>query len=66
MLELGHLKDLAAAHHVLPEPLEKVLRLQEFLESVDRHPFLSGRLALKGGSAINLFFGPPKRLSVAG
>lgn len=38
MLELGHLKDLAAAHHVLPEPLEKVLRLQECWEPDTTRP----------------------------
>lgn len=38
MLELGHLKDLEAAHHVLPEPLEKVLRLQECWEPDTTRP----------------------------
>ena len=64
MLEFGHVKELAVRHQVQPESLEKVLRLQEFLERVNKHPFLSARLALKGGTALNLFFGPPKRLSV--
>jgi predicted nucleotidyltransferase component of viral defense system len=31
---------------------------------VARHPFLGSVLALKGGTALNLCFGPPKRLSV--
>jgi predicted nucleotidyltransferase component of viral defense system len=31
---------------------------------VARHPFLASVLALKGGTALNLCFGPPKRLSV--
>jgi hypothetical protein len=44
--------------------LEKVGRLGELAGDIMRHPFLGKALALKGGSAINLCFGPPKRLSV--
>ncbi|MBW1797000.1 MAG: nucleotidyl transferase AbiEii/AbiGii toxin family protein [Deltaproteobacteria bacterium] len=48
-----------------PVPLlEKVVRLGEMAGDVARHPFLSSVLALKGGTALNLCFGPPKRLSV--
>lgn len=44
--------------------LEKSLRLREVLREFARHPFLQGRLVLKGGTAVNLFlFGLP-RLSV--
>jgi predicted nucleotidyltransferase component of viral defense system len=35
--------------------LEKVLRLRELLIELHKHPFLQGRLVLKGGTAINLF-----------
>lgn len=45
-------------------PLEKVIRLGEVAASVARHPLLSRVLALKGGTALNLFNGPPPRLSV--
>ena len=45
-------------------PLEKVIRLGEMAGDVTRHPLLGSVLALKGGTAINLCFGPPKRLSV--
>ena len=45
-------------------PLEKVIRLGEMAGDIRRHPFLGGVLALKGGTAINLCFGPPQRLSV--
>ena len=45
-------------------PLEKVARLGEFASNVGRHPLLSGVLALKGGTALNLSFGAPRRLSV--
>ncbi len=44
--------------------LEKVGRLGELAGDIMRHPFLGKALALKGGSALNLCFGPPKRLSV--
>ncbi len=44
--------------------LEKVIRLAELLDGVERQPELKGSLALKGGTALNLFAGPPRRLSV--
>jgi predicted nucleotidyltransferase component of viral defense system len=45
-------------------PLEKVVRLGEMAGNIARHPVLGPALALKGGTALNLCFGPPKRLSV--
>ena len=47
-----------------PEVLEKVIHLLNLLEGVNRHPFLKGRLALKGGTALNLFLFDVPRLSV--
>ncbi len=44
--------------------LEKVLRLGAILAEIARHGRLSTGLVLKGGTALNLFFGPPGRLSV--
>jgi predicted nucleotidyltransferase component of viral defense system len=44
--------------------LEKILRLAELLEGIEGQEDLSRCLALKGGTALNLFFGPPGRLSV--
>jgi len=44
--------------------LEKVVRLGEIAADIFRHPFLGRSLALKGGTALNLFFGQPRRLSV--
>ena len=44
--------------------LEKVSRLGEVAGNIARHPFLRERLLLKGGTALNLCFGPPARLSV--
>ena len=46
------------------EPLEKVIRLTELLESLRSHPFLKPRIALKGGTALNLFVFDVPRLSV--
>ena len=47
-----------------PEILEKVFQLLSLLEGFQRHPFLKGRLALKGGTALNLFLSDLPRLSV--
>jgi len=47
-----------------PDVLEKVLQLLSLLESIRSHPFLKTRLALKGGTALNLFIFPVPRLSV--
>ncbi len=41
------------------DTLEEVVRLGELAGEVARHPFLSSVLALKGGTALNLCFGPP-------
>ena len=47
-----------------PEPIEKVLRLVGLLDGLHRHPFLKPRIALKGGTALNLFWFDVPRLSV--
>jgi predicted nucleotidyltransferase component of viral defense system len=44
--------------------LEKVLRQRELLAELDKHTFLQGKLVLKGGTALNLFYLNLKRLSV--
>lgn len=59
-----HIEGLAAETGFRPETLEKVIRLGEFAADVGRHPLLSDVLALKGGTALNLMFGSPARLSV--
>ncbi len=46
------------------EPLERVLQLLGVLDELARHPFLGERVALKGGTALNLFFFELPRLSV--
>jgi len=45
-------------------PLEKVVLLGELAGDIDRHPLLGEVLVLKGGTALNLCFGAPGRLSV--
>jgi predicted nucleotidyltransferase component of viral defense system len=47
-----------------PTGVEKVLRLKELLTEFWRHPFLQGKLVLKGGTAINVFLFRLPRLSV--
>jgi predicted nucleotidyltransferase component of viral defense system len=54
----------AAATGFQVEPLEKAIVLLELLESIRSHPFLKDRLALKGGTALNLFVFAAPRLSV--
>jgi len=46
------------------EPLEKVFRLMALLDALNSHPFLKTRIALKGGTALNLFQFNVPRLSV--
>lgn len=46
------------------EPLEKVIRLMSLLDTLNSHPFLRPRIALKGGTALNLFHFDVPRLSV--
>jgi hypothetical protein len=44
--------------------LEKAAHLLGLLEAMQSHPFLKGKLALKGGTALNLFVFDVPRLSV--
>jgi len=46
------------------EPLEQVSRLMALLDALNSHPFLKSRIALKGGTALNLFHFEVPRLSV--
>lgn len=47
-----------------PDMLEKVARLLALLDALHAHPMLKGKLALKGGTALNLFLADVPRLSV--
>lgn len=54
----------AEATNFRPDVLEKVARLMGLLNALQSHPFLKGKLALKGGTALNLFVFDMPRLSV--
>ncbi|MCA9407819.1 MAG: nucleotidyl transferase AbiEii/AbiGii toxin family protein [Candidatus Omnitrophica bacterium] len=47
-----------------PDVIEKVVYLLTLLNALNSHPFLKGRWALKGGTALNLFVLNIPRLSV--
>ncbi len=47
-----------------PDVLEKVVHLLGLLNTLQSHPFLQRKLALKGGTALNLFIFRVPRLSV--
>lgn len=47
-----------------PEILEKVIRLMDLLNAIFTDDYLASRLALKGGTALNLFYFDLPRLSV--
>lgn len=64
MLSPADLQREAEATGFRGEALEKVLRLLELLEGFRSHPFLKSRVALKGGTALNLFVFEVPRLSV--
>ena len=55
---------LAADRGFNEATLEKALRLLDVLNEMARHPYLRSRLALKGGTALNLFHWDVPRLSV--
>ncbi|MBC2711205.1 MAG: nucleotidyl transferase AbiEii/AbiGii toxin family protein [Desulfosarcina sp.] len=63
-LSLEYLQHCSAQTGYAIGPLEKVVRLGEIAADITRHPFLGRVLALKGGTALNLCLGPPRRLSV--
>lgn len=64
ILDRDRISTLSVESGFPPGPLEKVIRLGEVAAAVGRHPLLSRVLVLKGGTALNLFDGPPPRLSV--
>lgn len=54
----------AASTGFRPEVLEKVLRLVSLLNALSSNPLVGSKIALKGGTALNLFFLDLPRLSV--
>lgn len=63
-LSLQDLQREAAATGFPAETLEKAIRLVSLLDALRSHPFLKSRVALKGGTALNLFVFDLPRLSV--
>ena len=63
-LSMQRLQAEAEATGFRAEILEKVIQLLHLLGTIQKHPFLRGRLALKGGTALNLFLFEVPRLSV--
>ena len=58
------IEDLATQTAFEPRQLEIVLRLRDLLQALRNESVLDASLALKGGTPLNLCFGPPPRLSV--
>lgn len=56
--------DIVSVSEFEPRTVDKVDRLLALLEEMERHPALKGKLALHGGTAINLFMLNVPRLSV--
>ncbi len=63
-LNATHIREIAGLTGFDPANLEKAIRLKQLLREFHHHPFLNGRLVLKGGTAINLFYLDLARLSV--
>jgi len=63
-MDRDRIEGLARKSGFSQDLLEKVIRLAEVAERISAHPLLSRVLALKGGTALNLFGGSPPRLSV--
>ncbi len=59
-----YLTELASKTNFIKDNLEKVLRLSEVLRFLNSEPYFQGKLALKGGTAINLTSVELPRLSV--
>ncbi len=64
MITRNHVQTVATRSRFRPEPVEKVLRLIEILQRLDRHEVTSSAWVLKGGTALNLFHLDVPRLSV--
>ena len=56
--------DIMSTDEFEPRTMDKVERLLDLLDEMERHPALKDKLALHGGTAINLFMLDVPRLSV--
>ncbi len=58
------LQDLAAERQLQPATLERVIRLIDMLDAFGADALIGPRIALKGGTALNVFHSDLDRLSV--
>jgi len=58
------LQDLAAERQLQPATLERVIRLIDILDAFGADALIGSRIALKGGTALNVFHSDLDRLSV--
>ena len=63
-LSAERLERLSAETGFLPRYVEKVVRLLDLLEEIQKHPDLKDQFVLKGGTALNVFLFDLPRLSV--
>lgn len=61
---LAEIREVAETTGFRMEMVEKVLHLLNLLSTLNSHPFLRGKWALKGGSALNVFLLDLPRISV--
>ncbi|MGH7597533.1 MAG: nucleotidyl transferase AbiEii/AbiGii toxin family protein [bacterium] len=64
MFSKEYLVNLSVRTGFEPRNLQKQMALLDLLREIQKHPFLGKRFALKGGTAINLFWFQLPRLSV--
>jgi predicted nucleotidyltransferase component of viral defense system len=64
MITRSQVRTVATRSRFRPEPVEKVLRLIEILQRLDRHEVTRSAWVLKGGTALNLFHLDAPRLSI--
>ncbi len=64
MFSKEYLVNLSMRTGFEPENLQKQMTLLEILREIQKHPVLSKQFALKGGTAINLFWFQLPRLSI--
>ncbi len=62
--DADEIQEVAAEQGFRPDSLEKAFRLLALLEALRSHEYLRSRVALKGGTALNLFLFDVPRLSV--
>jgi len=63
-VSLAYLERCSAESGFSVASLEKAVHLGNMAAEIGRHTLLSKVLVLKGGTALNLAFGPPERLSI--